>query len=75
MLISRGDVGIEASILGADEEDEAEAVAIGEACLARFDADFERGVVIDPIALTFIEVFFEISEHRNEGRWENGIWG
>ena len=66
-LVAGDDVGIEAGVGGADEEDEAEAVGVGEAGLAGFDAEFERGVVVNPVALGEIEVFVEGNAHANFG--------
>ena len=46
-----GDIGVEASVPSADQQDEPEGIGEGEADLAGFDGDFERGVVLDPIDL------------------------
>jgi hypothetical protein len=56
-FVARGNEGIEAGAFGADEKDQAIAVAPGETGLAGFDADFQQGIVFDPEALGFVEEF------------------
>jgi hypothetical protein len=65
LLVAGGDVGVEACGGGADEEDEAEGVGVGEADLAGFDGDFERGVVVDPEALGEVEILVEVLHSAN----------
>jgi hypothetical protein len=55
MEIAGGDVGVEAGAAGADDADQAVTVAPGKAGLAGFDEDFERGIVLNPVALGFVE--------------------
>ena len=57
--VAGGDVSVQAGFFDADEEDQAEGVGIGEAGLAGFDKDLERGIVLDPKALGVVEVGVE----------------
>ena len=82
-LVARGDEGVEASTFGAYKDDQAIAVAPGEAGLAGFDADFQGRIVFDPEALGFVEEFgwgthFYLPRMNTDGHgWEGpaGIWG
>ena len=55
-LVARRDESVEAGAPGADEKDQAIAITPGEAGLAGFDAELQRGIVFDPEALRFVEV-------------------
>ncbi len=46
--VAGDDVSIEAGIVGTDEQDEAEIVSPGKACLAGLYAKLERGIVEGP---------------------------
>ena len=50
-------------ILISYEQDKAVTVAPREAGLTGFDDDFERGIVLDPIALGFVEKFVDLVTH------------
>jgi hypothetical protein len=65
-LVARRDVGVQACLPGADQENKAEGVGEGKTYLAGFEGDFERGVVENPVALGLVEVFVEVF-HKNFG--------
>lgn len=67
--VAGADVGVQPSIFGADQLDEAIGVAPGEAGLAGFDDDFERGVVENPVALGEVEKPVEVGVHK----WFRGL--